>query len=138
MEPEETAVSEIANAGLVGVSALVHQMLVDYREQAKLFHGMHRDLQDVAKEVAALAREVSKLTKILLDGNGRPSLMERTALLEQSVEEHQDCLRTLTARMDTRIADEGAQRRALVVVLAGGVVTVLCTILTIVFAFFKH
>lgn len=85
--------------GAVGLYPLIQGIISDTKQHAVLLGQVQRDLQDQARELASL-------TRILRDGNGRPSLLERMVLVERAISLTAEGFAEVRKALDARAQEE--------------------------------
>lgn len=98
-----------------GLYALVQGIITDTKQHAILLAQVQRELQDQARELSGLAR-------IMRDGNGRPSLLERMALVERALTLTTEGFAEIRKALEARNAEEMKGKWALMVTIASALI----------------
>lgn len=101
--------------------------------------------QDQAQKIAimqydlsAVKQELGSFTKIVKDGNGGPSLVVRSVLLEERMRELLENMKEVQKIITDRQTEDHRGRWLLVVAITAGLLSLLAQVSTGVIALFKH
>lgn len=84
---------------------------------------IRRDLQDASRDLASL-------TRIIRDGNGRPPLTERVALLERTVGDVNSTLQDVRVALKNTTAEDNKGRWGLVGIIVAGLLSLMAAVLS--------
>lgn len=84
---------------------------------------IRRDLQDASRDLASL-------TRIIRDGNGRPPLTERVALLERTVGDVNLTLQDVRGALKSTMTEDNKGRWGLVGIIIAGLLSLAATVLS--------
>lgn len=124
------AIEERAREEPAGLYTLVQAVLQQQQAQAVSMALMERSIRALEGEVASLARAVK-------DGNGRPSLLERSALMEKAVGEMATSHKELRALMEARSGEEAKGKWQMIVVVVTGILSLVSAVITALLATHK-
>lgn len=98
--------------------ALLTTVLQEAHRQAITIATMHRDLQELVRDVGALG-------KLLRDGNGQAPLMVRAALLEKMSQETAGQIAAIRQSLENRAGEDTRGKWQLVAVVVTGLLSLL-------------
>ena len=93
--------------------------------QSALIANIQVDLLETIADIRAVARLVK-------DGNGRPSLMERCFLLERLVQDHQIQIKELDEAMQSRSNEDLRGKWSLAGIIAAAIFSLIATVMTVI------
>jgi len=103
----------------------------DYREITKRLAKIESDVSHIQSDAAHIQSDVRTLCKLVRDGNGQPSLLERISHVETTVKTHSHELSQVANHANAIIASKYMTKAQIVAGLLGMIVTALISALSL-------
>lgn len=117
---------------IIGLLSSVTQSLCESSRNRSSEYSHIRDrITKIESAVDHIQRDIATLCKLVRDGNGQPSLLQRLGTLENVIESHSGKIREVKEHANAIIVARALSRSQLIVGVSGMIITVLLSSLAL-------